>query len=336
MRRWLVGLLLLVVMATGAAGWFVYADYQRFLDTPLRPPSPEGLYRVERGTSLERIARDLAERGVLERPFYLQIYGRLSGQAGRLQAGEYRIGPQTTPRRLLADMAAGRVVQYGLTVVEGWIFAELLEALRDHPRLEQTLVGLDGAAIMARLGHPEQHPEGRFLPETYHFPAGTSDLAFLRRAHAAMARELDRVWAERQPGLPLESPDQALVLASIIEKETGVAGERRQIAGVFMRRLRRGMRLQTDPTVIYGLGASFDGNLRRADLEHDTPYNTYTRGGLPPTPIALPSRASLHAAVDPAAGDALYFVADGEGGHVFSRTLSEHNRAVRAYLRRTQ
>jgi len=197
--------------------------------------------------------------------------------------------------------------------------------------LVQTLSGLSDAEVMVRLGRPGEHPEGRFLPDTYHFPTGFTDEAFLRRALTAMDQQLAAIWNQRAPDVPLQNADQALILASIIEKETGVTAERAEIAGVFARRLRLGMRLQTDPTVIYGLGETFDGNLRRRDLETDTPYNTYTRPGLPPTPIALPGIAALEAAVNPAPGDTLYFVADGQGGHVFSRTLDEHNRAVRRY-----
>ncbi len=235
---------------------------------------------------------------------------------------------------MLDRIVAGRVIQYPLTIVEGWTFRQLRQALAAHPQLTQTLAGLSDAEIMARLGRPGAHPEGWFLPDTYHFPKGFTDEAFLRRALTAMEQRLTQVWERRAPDTPLNDPYQALVLASIIEKETGVAAERAEIAGVFARRLRLGMRLQTDPTVIYGLGEAFDGNLRRRDLEADTPYNTYTRPGLPPTPIALPGLAALEAAAQPAAGDALYFVADGQGGHVFSRTLEEHHRAVRRYQQR--
>jgi UPF0755 protein len=264
-------------------------------------------------------------------PIYLEAYARLNGLATRLQAGEYALTPGLTPPALLERIVAGQVIQYPLTVVEGWTFRQLRQALAAHPKLVQTLAGLSDAEIMTRLGRPGDHPEGRFLPDTYHFPAGFTDAAFLRRALTAMDQRLADLWKRRSPAAPLQEPYQALILASIIEKETGMAAERAEIAGVFARRLRQGMRLQTDPTVIYGLGEAFDGNLRRRDLETDTPYNTYTRAGLPPTPIALPGLAALEAAVNPADGDTLYFVADGEGGHVFSRTLEEHNRAVRRY-----
>jgi UPF0755 protein len=220
-------------------------------------------------------------------------------------------------------------------VVEGWTFQQLLDALRENEAIRQTLTDRDGAAIMAQLGKPDLHPEGQFAPDTYRFPRGTSDLEFLRRAHNTLQEWLDSAWRERAEDLPYDSAYDALIMASIIEKETGLASEREAIAGVFVRRLKRTMRLQTDPTVIYGMGSAYNGNIRRADLRRDTPYNTYTRHGLPPTPIALPGRESLHAALHPAEGDALYFVAKGDGSHQFSATLEEHLDAVRLYqLRR--
>ncbi len=323
----------LLVIAAGVGAW-VYHDYQRFLNSTITPPHSEWRYTVVRGASIQRIAEELHAQGVIQQPLYLRLYARLSGDARRIQAGDYRLHADMTPQQLLAAMVAGRVVQHSLTVVEGWTFCQLLDAVHAHPAITVTLDGLSDTEIMARLGHPEQHPEGWFLPETYHFPSGTTDLAFLRRAHNAMREALDTVWAQRQADLPFDEPYAALILASIIEKETGVAAERREVAGVFVRRLRRGMLLQTDPTVIYGLGAAdFEGPLLRSHLRQDHPHNTYTRPGLPPTPIALPGRAALEAAVDPAPGDTLYFVADGRGGHVFSRTLQEHNRAVQAYRR---
>lgn len=335
--RWFGLSLLALTLVVGVTAFWFYQDYQRFLDTPLTPPEAEWRYTVQRGASVDRIAEELYREGVLSEPLYWRLHARLSGDARRIQAGEYRIGNTMTPLRLLDDMVAGRVAQYSLTVVEGWTFRQLLDALHAHPALTRTLEGLSDEDIMARLERPGEPPEGWFLPETYHFPRGTTDLAFLRRAHQAMRQALEAVWAERQAGLPFDEPYAALILASIIEKETGVASERREVAGVFVRRLRRGMLLQTDPTVIYGLGgADFEGPLLRVHLRQDHPHNTYTRPGLPPTPIALPGRAALAAAVDPAPGDTLYFVADGEGGHVFSRTLEEHNRAVRAYRRRTR
>ncbi len=326
---------LAAALGAAAAGAWLAADLHAFLDRPLRLP-PEGIvHEVAPGTSLAALAHALAARGVLDRPRYLVWYARWRGIARRIRAGEYHLPAGTTPRGLLEMLVAGRVRLHRLTVVEGWTFRELRAALRAHPAIVQTLGDADGAAVMAEIGHPGEHPEGRFLPDTYRFPKGTTDVAFLRRAYEAMEAFLARAWAGRAPGLPLASPYEALVLASIVEKETSVPEERPLVAGVFVRRLARGMRLQADPTVIYGLGEAFDGNLRRRDLRRDTPYNTYTRAGLPPTPICLPGRASIEAVLHPAPGDALYFVAKGDGTHHFSATLAEHERAVRRYqLRR--
>ena len=320
----------LIVLAILAAGWVVI-DYRAFLRAPL-PVGDDGMELVvEPGMSLRTIANQLGQRGVLHTPSYLVWLGRLEEKSHRIQAGEYHIALGTTPRALLDMMVAGRVRLHGFTIVEGWTFAQLREALRQHSALSHTLTNVDDDGVMERLGHPGEHPEGRFLPETYHFPRGTTDLEFLRRAYDALAQRLASEWEQRVDDLPLESPYDALILASIIEKETAVESERTRIASVFVRRLQRGMRLQTDPTVIYGMGDIYDGNIRRSDLRRDTPYNTYTRSGLPPTPIALPSAESIHAALHPAEDDALYFVSRGDGTHVFSATLTEHNRAVRKY-----
>lgn len=322
----------LAVLVAGAALYGIHADYRRFLDTPLGVPTDGLVLEVKPGMGIGAIARELRRQpGLLRSTFYLEAYARFNGLAPRLKVGEYALAPGMTPRDLLERIATGQVIQYPLTVVEGWTFQQLRQALAAHPKIAQTLREASDAEIMARLDRPGRHPEGWFFPDTYHFPAGFTDEAFLRRALTAMEQRLARAWSQRAADLPLDDPYQALILASIVEKETGLTEERPAIAGVFARRLRAGMLLQTDPTVIYGLGAAFDGDLRRRDLVTDTPYNTYTRKGLPPTPIALPGAGALEAAVHPAAGDALYFVADGQGGHVFSRTLDEHNRAVRRY-----
>jgi UPF0755 protein len=258
---------------------------------------------------------------------------RLEPQVYR--AGEYRLAPVMRPRELLELLASGRVITYRLTLVEGWNFRQVAQLLDGNEVLEHRFELSDAAqwpALAAELDI--EHPEGWFLPETYQFVRGDSDLDLLRRAHRAMRQALEEAWAGRREDSPLQSPYELLVLASIIEKETALDEEREQIAGVFSRRLQRGMRLQTDPTVIYGIGESFDGDIRRRDLQTDTPYNTYTRHGLPPTPIAMPSHASLWAAARPADGDTLYFVADGKGGHTFSATLAEHQAAVRRLLRK--
>ena len=248
--------------------------------------------------------------------------------ANRIRAGEYRLTSDLVPDTLLALLVSGQSVSYSLTLLEGWNIRQVRAAVAAHDALQHTLHGVDDQELMDRLGLPGAHPEGRFFPDTYHFARGMTDLEFLRRAQRKMDDELAAAWAERAEDLPLANAYEALILASIIEKETGQADERAEIAGVFARRLRKGMKLQTDPTVIYGLGESFDGDIRRRDLRTDTPYNTYTRHGLPPTPIAMPGRASVLAAAHPAPGDALFFVANGEGGHTFSATLKEHQAAV--------
>ena len=328
--------LLLLVAAVLAGGWY-WQRYRSFADKPLAGIEAGDSLVVQRGDSLGSVLRTLEETGIAtgERVQW-QVLARELGAAGKLQAGEYALDAGISPRALLLAMRDGKVVRRMFTIVEGWNIRELRAALAKVDELEHDSGALDDAALMKALGHPGQHPEGRFLPETYAWVRGDSDLDILKRAHAAMAKALDAAWAARAPDVPLKSKQEALVLASIVEKETGIAEERPAIAGVFARRLKIGMRLQTDPTVIYGMGAAYTGNIRRSDLTTDTPYNTYTRDGLPPTPIAMPGEAALKAATRPAAGDALYFVAvgDGSGRHVFSSSLAEHNAAVRQYLQR--
>ncbi len=323
----LAGLLLLV--ASLGLGW-LWMEVDRFAGEPVKLQQPRA-FQIEPGSGLFEVARELNRQGVIERPWPMVWLARWRGQAHRLQAGEYWLEPGITGEQLLVLFVSGKVRQYAFTIIEGWTFRQLMTALAQRDEIEHTLSGLDDAAIMARLGYPDEHPEGRFLPDTYHYPAGTRDVDFLRRAYRAMDKALQRLWPQRQPDLPLATPYEALILASIVEKETGLAEERRQIAGVFIRRLKKNMRLQTDPTVIYGMGEAYRGNLRRQDLRRDTPYNTYRRHGLPPTPIALPGLESLRAVLDPAPGDSLYFVAKGDGSHHFSATIEEHNQAVRRY-----
>ena len=322
------------VMAAGASAW-LWQRYQAFAAAPLQASQPSVV--VASGDSLKAVLGKLRHAGVTAgSDLEWQLLARQLDAAGKIKVGEYALAPPLSPRELLLRMRQGRVIQYRLTVVEGWNIRQLRAALNAAKPLRHETRELDDAALMARLGFPGQHPEGRFLPETYLYQRGDSDLDLLRRAHAAMAQVLDKTWRQRASGLPLASAEQALILASIIEKETGLATERAQIAGVFVRRLALGMKLQTDPTVIYGLGSAYDGNLRRRDLDTDTPYNTYTRAGLPPTPIAMPGRAALLAAVRPAGGQALYFVAvgDGSGAHVFSDDYAQHTAAVARYLQR--
>jgi UPF0755 protein len=327
-----LGALLLAAGALAAvAGYVAFAGW---LDRPLAVSKAPITFEVPSGQPFAATARDLAVRGVLDHPDWLRAYARFTGADGRVKAGEYEIAPGTTPRELLRLFESGDVVSHAVTIVEGWTFRSLRDALERSPYLDNTLAGHDDAAVMTALGEPGTEPEGLFFPDTYLFGKGTTDVEIMRQARGRMQRELEAAWGQRADGLPIATPYEALILASIVEKETALATERARIAGVFTLRLRRGMRLQTDPSVIYGLGAGFDGNLRRSDLERDGPYNTYTRTGLPPTPIALPGASALRAAVNPDERGELFFVATGlpDGSHEFSRTLAEHEAAVRRYL----
>jgi len=331
-RRGWIALGALVGVLAGAAALAVLA--WRSLHAELPIPAEGAWLEVATGTPLRRVTAELAQRNLLEHPLLLDVYARWRGHATRIRAGEYQLLPGLTPLSLVDKLVSGQVYLHQLTIVEGWRFADLLAAVRADTAIRAGSLG--GPEIMAELGEPGVHPEGQFFPDTYFFPRGTTDLELLRTAHQAMLDHLAKAWDSRDPSSLLHDPYEALILASIIEKETALPSERKLISGVFQQRLKRGMRLQTDPTVIYGIGETFDGNLRRQDLERDTPYNTYTRAGLPPTPIALPGSASLEAAVQPQVTDALYFVASGrgDGSHTFSATLEEHDRAVRDYLKR--
>jgi len=311
-------------------------QFDRYLDGALRLPEDGLAYDVRPGTAFSRIADDLAGQGVLEHPRLLRLYARLTGKAQVVHAGEYLFELGLTPATLLDKLVAGDVRLYSFTIVEGWTYRELLAALAAHPAVESTLSYEDWPRLLEELGAAYEHPEGLFLPETYRFPAFARDIDVLRQAYGLLQDALAEEWAGRDESLPLDGPYEALILASIIEKETALATERARISGVFVRRLERKMRLQTDPTVIYGVGEAFDGNLTRRHLRTDTPYNTYTRAGLPPTPIALPGRAAIHAAVHPEPGTELYFVATGlgDGSHKFSTSKDEHDAAVREYLAR--
>ncbi len=336
--------LLVLLCAVGAAalGAWLWRDYQRFLVSPLGVGEQVQVVEIARGQSFRGVVAQLHAAG-LDGGVH-ELYWRALGwqRKARVQAGEYAVEPQLTPPALLDRFARGQVIQYRLTVVEGWTVRELRLALARDPVLVQTLGGVPDDELLVAIGAQEtligtpagHAPEGQFLPETYQFTRGTTDAQLLLRMHRALLQALDEAWSRRAPNLPLVTPHEALVLASIVEKETGVPEERDQVAGVFVRRLQRGMRLQTDPTVIYGRGEGISGPITRSHLDTDTPWNTYTRDGLPPTPIALPGRAAIEATLHPDDGDALYFVARGTGGHVFSRTLDEHNRAVAEYRRR--
>jgi UPF0755 protein len=304
-----------------------------------RAPGPQqSALRIEvtPGTTVRAVLNHLAAAGALRHPRLTEWYLRLHGRRFRIKAGEYEVAAQASPAAIVAMLAEGRVVLEQLTVVEGTTFGELRQALEAQPKIHSLMRGRSDAELMAAIGHAGELPEGRFFPDTYRFAAGTTDLEILKLAYDRMSAVLAQAWTVRQPNLPLHSAYEALILASIIEKETGLASERPRIAGVFIDRLRKDMRLQSDPTVIYGLGARYDGDIHSRDLATDTPYNTYTRAGLPPTPIALPGRESILAAAQPDESGALYFVAigDGSGGHHFSSTLEEHNLAVQQYLTR--
>ncbi len=328
---------LLLMMTAGASAFWVWQRYTGFADAPLAGIEAGESVVIERGDSLPTVLRKLRATGVGNgEVLEWRALARQLGADGRLQVGEYALVPGTSPRELLEAMRDGKVVQRRFTIVEGWNLRELRAALAVATPLEHDAIGLDDAALMKALGHAGKHPEGRFLPETYQYTRGDSDLDVLKRANAAMDKALAAAWAKRQPGTALKTPEEMLVLASIVEKETGIAAERPQIAGLFLQRLKVGMRLQTDPTVIYGIGPGYDGNIRRRDLLADTPYNTYTRDGLPPTPIAMPGVDALDAVARPAASEYLYFVAvgDGSGRHVFAKTYAEHQANVGNYLRK--
>ena len=289
---------------------------------------------IDPRTHAREVAAMVARSGVEVSPLLLHLWFRASGDARLIRAGSYEIERGTTPRILLRKLVLGEESLRTLTLVEGWTFRQLRAALATAPQLRQDSAGLTDEAVMERLGRRGQHPEGRFFPDTYSYAKGSSDLKLLGLAMRTMDRHLQAAWEHRTPDSPLATPEQVLILASIVEKETGTDADRARIAAVFNNRLRAGMMLQTDPTVIYGLGTRFDGNLRKKDLQTDTPWNTYTRAGLPPTPIAMPGRQSLQAAVMPAPTKDLYFVARGDGSSVFSVTLDEHNRAVNQFQRK--
>jgi UPF0755 protein len=328
-RRFFLTVFLLVSLAAlGAGGWALWWVYQ-----PLRLAAPTVDLSIEVGTLPRSVAQAVRDAGVDVQPELLYLWFRVSGQDRAIKAGSYELETGITPHRLLSKLARGEESLRALTLVEGWNFRQLRAALAKEDVLKPDTKGLADEAVMSLLGRAGQHPEGRFFPDTYTFAKGSSDVAVLRRALRAMDKRLAAAWAQRSPQAAVKTPDEALILASIVEKETGKAADRPLVAAVFNNRLRAGMPLQTDPTVIYGMGMAFDGNLRKKDLQTDTPWNTYTRAGLPPTPIAMPGKASLIAAVQPPATDALYFVAKGDGGSHFSANLDEHNRAVNKYQR---
>jgi UPF0755 protein len=328
-RRFFWAVFLLVSLAVlGAGGWGLWWVYQ-----PLRLPAPTVDLSIEQGTLPRGVAQAVKDAGVDVNPDLLYLWFRISGRGRAIKAGSYELEKGITPHRLLAKLARGEETLRAVTLVEGLTFRQFRAVLAKEDVLKPDTKGLADDAVMALLGRPGLHPEGRFFPDTYTYAKGSSDVAVLRRALRAMDKRLAAAWAERSPDAVVKTPDEALILASIIEKETGKAGDRPLVAAVFNNRLRLGMPLQTDPTVIYGMGTAFDGNLRKKDLQANTPWNTYLHPGLPPTPIAMPGKASLLAAVKPAPSTALYFVARGDGSSHFSSSLDEHNRAVNKYQR---
>ena len=318
--------LLALLAAIAAAGWMYW-----FATRPVTLPETPLEFTVRGGASVKSLSRQLAERGVFAEPHSFWLLARALGKAGAIQAGTYRLDRPLTPVELLDKLARGDVVLADIVFVEGTTLRQWLAQIAAQPKLRATLPARDEAAVRAALGIEDAHAEGWLFPDTYRFAPGTTDVELLKRAHAAMKKRLAEAWAGREEGLPLKTPYEALILASIVEKETGAAAERPLIAAVFVNRLRKSMRLQTDPTVIYGIGEKFDGNIRKRDLTTDTPWNTYTRDGLPPTPIAMPGAGSLAAVAHPATSEYLYFVGKGDGTHYFSKTLEEHNRAVTKY-----
>lgn len=330
MKQTILSLFYLLLVVSMLTAIWLGMDIRRYLNQPVSL-TEDTTYTIRPGMNLSAISRNLQEAGIISKPLYFTLSGRLKGMENRIKAGEYLIPADITPLQLLGLFVEGKVKQYLLTLIEGWTFSEVMTAIYNHPALDKTLADTSTEIIMTAIGSPELSPEGQFYPDTYHFPRGTTELAFLQRAHQRLQDVLSQEWEQRAENLPYAHAYDALIMASLIEKETGLSQERDRIAGVFVRRLEKGMRLQTDPTVIYAMGQSFDGNIRRKDLDIDSPYNTYRYTGLPPTPIALAGREAIHAALHPKEGKELYFVARGDGSHHFSETLMEHNKAVRKY-----
>lgn len=327
MKKWIVSIFLLLLTSLLVLAFWLNMDMQRKLNQPLAINSATVL-EVKPGQSLTSLAKNLVESGWIAQPYYFIFEGRRQKKAGSLKVGEYTIEPGTTPLELLDILVAGKVRQYALTIPEGLTFTQILELIWSDSRIKQTLKGLTPEKIMEEIGYSGHFAEGRVFPDTYLFPAATSDVDFLRRAVDMQEKVLQEEWQKREASLPYHSAYEALIMASIIEKETALPEEREKIAGVFVRRLMKNMKLQTDPTVIYAMAESFEGNIKRKDLRIDSPYNTYVYRGLPPTPIASPGREAIYAALHPEPGKSLYFVSRGDGSHQFSETLKEHNRAV--------
>lgn len=325
-------LLLLFLLGLVAAG-LVFADYSDTLDSPLEFTESQRVFVVEKGWSSKRVAAELEKKGILDKPYWFYLYARMSEKGSQIKSGEYNVEGSPTIPELIDLFVDGQTVQYVGNIIEGSSFKQLRAHLGSNTDLIQTMTSMSDQEIMSALGMEGQHPEGLFFSDTYQFPAKTSDIEFLKRANGLLNSVLQEEWEQRNKDIPIKTPYEALILASIVEKETAAPEERPLIAGVFMSRLKKNMRLQTDPTVIYGMGDRYDGNIRRSDLTTDTPYNTYTRAGLPPTPISMVGREAIHAVMHPEETKALYFVArhDGSGTHQFSENIEQHNAAVRKY-----
>lgn len=325
---------LFLVLGIGAAGAYGWIDYQRYLETPVSAEASGTTFVIERGWSAKRVSAELENRGIIDKRYWFDLYARLSEKASRIKTGEYVLQSDLTVPQLFDTFIQGQTIQYSHSLIEGSNWKQAIAQIAAAEDLTHTLGDLSELSeqsLMSVLGFPELHPEGVFFADTYAFPRGTTDVDYLKRAKRTMDTVLAEEWEKRADNLPLETPYEALILASIVEKETAVPAERPLIAGVFLSRLNKKMRLQTDPTVIYGMGDAYDGNIRRKDLTTDTPYNTYTRAGLPPTPIAMVGREAINAVLQPESTTSLYFVARGDGTHQFSETLEQHNAAVRKY-----
>ncbi|KAB8038172.1 endolytic transglycosylase MltG [Janthinobacterium aquaticum] len=316
------------IAAIAVGGSFVYWAQQPIITEGEAIP-----FAIAPGSGAHAAGQQIADAGVPIKPLLFNFLARIEGKTSQIKAGSYELKPGTTPQRLITQLARGEFAQESLTIIEGWTFRQMRLAMAGHPGLKHDTEKLSDTELMARISPEYPKPEGLFFPDTYLFAKGASEMQIFKQAHTAMIDRLAQAWDKRDPALPYKNPYEALIMASIVEKETGQKSERAMIAGVFVNRLRTGMLLQTDPTVIYGMGESYQGKIRKRDLEADTPYNTYTRGGLPPTPIALPGAQSLAAALAPARTDALYFVARGNGTSQFSANLPDHNRAVNQYQR---
>jgi len=322
-------IILCLVLAIGGGGYFMY-----WAQEPITGPEAEAIeFSVIPGSGAHAAGQQIAEAGVPIRPLLFNLLARVTNKSSKIKAGSYELKPGTTPLRLIDQLARGEFAQEQLTIIEGWTFRQMRAAIAAHKGLKHDTIALSDAEVMNAIGSDYKQAEGMFFPDTYLFAKGASDLQIYKQAHAMLLTRLNDAWAKRDPSLPYKSPYDALTMASIVEKETGQKSERGMIAGVFVNRLKLGMLLQTDPTVIYGMGVKYEGKIRKKDLETDTPYNTYTRGGLPPTPIALPGVQSLSAALAPAKTQALYFVSRGNGTSKFSDNLTDHNRAVNQYQR---